>query len=112
MLEPNYLFPKFFPEDHLAIKIEKTEILMNKPFHPELSVLELSKILLYGYQYDYVKPKYGGKAELCHVDTDSFTVYIKKKMIFTKSLQKMLKQDFKLQIFNQTDHFLKDKMKK
>ena len=79
MLEPNYLFPKFFPEDHLAIKIEKTEILMNKPFHPELSVLELSKILLYGYQYDYVKPKYGGKAELCHVDTDSFTVYIKKK---------------------------------
>ena len=32
---------------------------------------------MYEFWYDYVKPKYGKKAKLCHMDTDSFIVYIK-----------------------------------
>ena len=35
---------------------KKTEILMNKPVHLGLSILELSKILMYEFWYDYVKP--------------------------------------------------------
>ena len=31
---------------------------------------------MYEFWYDYVKPKYGEKAKLCHVDIDSFIVYI------------------------------------
>ena len=55
--------------------------------------------------YDYVKPKYGGNAILCDLNTNSFIVHAKKKqMIFTKMLLKMLKQDLPLQIFKQTDH--------
>ena len=50
---------------------------MNKPVHLGLSILELSKILMYEFWYDYVKPKYGEKAKLCYMDTDSFIVYIK-----------------------------------
>ena len=38
---------------------KKTEILMNKPICLGLSILELSKILMYEFWYDYVKPKYG-----------------------------------------------------
>ena len=34
------------------------------------------------FWYDYVKPKYGKKAKLCHIDTDSFIVYIKTDGIF------------------------------
>ena len=45
--EPNYHTTKFFTEHLLAIKIEKTEILMNKPVYLGLSILELSKILMY-----------------------------------------------------------------
>ena len=58
-------------------KKKKTEILMNKPVHLGLSILELSKILMHEFWYDYVKPKYGEKAKLCYMDTDSFIVYIK-----------------------------------
>ena len=36
-----------------------TETLMNKPVYLGLSILELGKILMYGFWYDYVKPKYG-----------------------------------------------------
>ena len=51
---------------------------MNKPVHLGLSILDLSKILMYEFWYDYVKPKYDKKAKLCYMDTDRFTVYIKK----------------------------------
>ena len=49
---------------------------MNKPVYLRLSILELSKILMYEFWYDYVKPKYDEKAKLCYMDTDSFIVYI------------------------------------
>ena len=52
-------------------------MLMNKPFYLELSIPELSKILMYEFWYDYVKPKYDEKPNLCYMDTDSFIVYIK-----------------------------------
>ena len=48
----------------------KTEII-------NLSILELSKILMREFRYDYVKPKYDEKAKLCYMDTDNFILYIK-----------------------------------
>ena len=75
--QPNQHTTKFFIEHLLAIEMEKTEILMNKPGHLGLSILELSKILRYEFWYDYVKSKYGEKLKLCYMDTDSFIVYIK-----------------------------------
>ena len=54
---------------------------------------------MYEFWYDYVKLKYDGKTTLCFMDTDSSTVYIT-RIIFTKILQKMLKQDLTLQIMN------------
>ena len=75
--EPKFHTTKFFTENLLAIQMKKTEILMNKPVHLGLSMLELSKILMYEFWYDYVKPKYSEKAKLCYMDTDSFIVYIK-----------------------------------
>ena len=55
----------------------KKNILMNKPVYLGFSIPELSKILLYEFWYDYVKPKYVAKAKLCYMETDSFIVYIK-----------------------------------
>ena len=40
---------------------------MNKPVYLGLSILELSKILMYELWYDYVKPKCGEKARLCYM---------------------------------------------
>ena len=55
---------------------------MNKPVGLGLSLLELSKILMYESWYDYVKLKYGEKAKLCYLDIDSFIVYIKTDDIY------------------------------
>ena len=48
---------------------------MNKPIYLGLPILELSKILMHEFWYDYVKSKSDGK--LCYMDTDSLVAYIK-----------------------------------
>ena len=55
---------------------------MNKPVYLVLSILELSKILMYDFWYDYLKPKYSEKAKCCYMDTDSFIVQIKTDDIY------------------------------
>ena len=83
---------------------------MNKRVYLGLSILELSKILMYEFWYDYVKPKYGEKAKLCQMDTYSFIVYIKTDDIY-KDIVEELKQGFILQTMNQIDHCVKEKIK-
>ena len=74
--EPNYHTTNFFTENILAIEMKKTEILMNKHVCLGLSILEFSKILMYEFWYDYVKPIYCEKATLYYMGTGSFTVSI------------------------------------
>ena len=62
--------------------MEKTWILTNKPVYLALPILELSKILVQEFWYDFIKPKYGEKAEVCYMDTGSFIVYIKTDGIY------------------------------
>ena len=50
---------------------------MNKPIYLGLSILEISKILMYEFWYDYMKPKYNDNVRLCYMDTDSFIMNIK-----------------------------------
>ena len=80
--EPNYHTTKFFKESFLAIKIKKTQILMNKPVYFGLSILEMSKNVGYEFWYDCVNPKYDGKAKLCCLNTDSFIVHIKTDYVY------------------------------
>ena len=62
--------------------MRKTQILMNKPVYLGLSILDLSKTVMYEFWYDYVKPKYGENAKLCYMDTDSFIVHVKTDDIY------------------------------
>ena len=80
--EPNYHTTKFFTEHLLAREIKKTQILTNKPVYLGLSILDLSKTIVYDFWYDYLKPKYGENAKLCYMDTDSFIVHVKKDDIY------------------------------
>ena len=88
--ESNYHTTNFFSENLLTIEMRKIQILMNKPLYLGLSVWELSKIVVYEFWYGHVQPKYGEKAKLCYMDTDSFIVYIKTDDI-SKVLQNVLK---------------------
>ena len=74
--EPNYHTTKQFSENLLAIEMKKTKVKMNKPVYLGMSILDISKTLMYKFWYDYFKPKYGDRAKLCYTDTDSFIIHI------------------------------------
>ena len=50
---------------------------MNKPIYLGQAILYISKVLIYEFWYDNIKPKYGDKTRLCYMDTDSFVMNIK-----------------------------------
>ena len=77
--EPNYHTMNYISEDLSIIEMKKTKVKMNKPIYLGLSILEISKLLIYGFWYDYMKRKYGDNAKLCYMDTDSFIMNIKKE---------------------------------
>ena len=74
MSEANYLITKFFSENLLAIEMKKTQIIMNMLVYLGLSLLELCKIVLYEFWYDYLKTNY--------MDTGNFIAYRKTKDIY------------------------------
>ena len=65
-----------FSENLFAIEMKKPKVKMNKPIYLGLSILDISKTLIYKFWYDYFNPKYGDKAKLCYTDTDSFVINI------------------------------------
>ena len=72
--EPNYHTTKYFSENLLAMK--EAKIKMNKPVYLGMSISDNSKMLMYEFWYEYIKPKYKEKAKLCYMDTDSFVINI------------------------------------
>ena len=75
--EPNYHTINLISEDLSIIEMKKTKVKMNKPIYLGLSILEISKILMYEFWFDYMKPKYDNNVKLCYMDTDSFIMNIK-----------------------------------
>ena len=75
--EPNYHTINLISEDLSIIEMKKTKVKMNKPIYLGLSILEISKILMYEFWYDYMKPKYNDDVKLCYMNTDSFVMHIK-----------------------------------
>ena len=76
VMKPNFKDSVWFSENLVGVKLGKTEIKMNKPLYLGQAILDLSKIVMYDFHYDYMKPKYGSKIELCYMDTDSFVYEI------------------------------------
>ena len=74
--ESNYHTTKYFSENLMAIEIKNTKVKVDKPIYLGMSILDISKTLMYEFWYDYVKPKYKDKAKLCYMDTDSFVINI------------------------------------
>ena len=62
--------------------MKKTRVKVNKPLYLGISISDISKMLMYNFWYDYFKPKYGDRAELCYTNTDSFIIYIKTEDFF------------------------------
>ena len=46
--------------------MKKIKVKMTKPLYLGMSILNIIKILIYKFWYDYINPKYGDRAKLCY----------------------------------------------
>ena len=91
--KPNYESRKIFNENLVSVHMKKTSLTMNKPVYLGMSILDLSKTLMFDFHYKYIKPKYGNKAKLLFTDTDSFLYEIQTED-FYKDISRDVKDRF------------------
>lgn len=79
---PNFHSCDIFDDQLVAIQLLRTEICIKKPIYVGLSVLDLSKILVYRFHYDFMKQKVGEQCKLLYTDTDSLVYEVKNKNMY------------------------------
>ena len=79
---PSYLRQKIFDNNLVVIHKIKTTLTLKKPANIRICVLELSKVPMYEFHFDYLKNKYGSKSRLSFTDTDSFMYEIQTENVY------------------------------
>ena len=82
--------------------MKKTRVKMNKPLYLCISILDINKILMHEFWYNYIIPKYGDKAKLSYTDTDSFIIYIKTQDFF-EDISNNVEKWFDISNYNKND---------
>ncbi len=67
---------KILTENLVMVEMFKSDIEYNKPFYVGFCVLELAKLHMYDFHYNYMKQKFPGGLELMYTDTDSFVYHV------------------------------------
>jgi len=75
--KPNYECMTLFDENLVAVHMKETELVFNKPVYLGISILDISKMLMYDFHYNYMKKKYAENSKLLMTDTDSLMYEIK-----------------------------------
>ena len=71
VMKPNFKSGVRFGENLMGCEMRKIKVVMNKPVYIGQAILDLSKIVMYEFHYDYMATKYGKKLDFCYMDTDS-----------------------------------------
>ena len=78
----SYTSHKIFDNDLVAIRKNKVTLTLNKPACTGMCILELSKVLMYVFHFDYIKNKYGNKSTLLFTNTDSLMYEFKTEDVY------------------------------
>ena len=95
---------KFFDNDLVAIRKSKVTLTLKKAAYVRMCILDLSKVLLHKFHYDYIKNKYSNNSRLLFTDTDSLLYEIKAKDVCENLVR--MKKCFILVIFQLSQNIM------
>jgi len=73
---PTFRQAELINDDLTMVRGAHQRVTLNKPISVGFAILEISKLIMYQFYYDYLKPKYGDNCTLLFTDTDSFCCHI------------------------------------
>jgi hypothetical protein len=85
---------KWFAQDVVGLHRVKTSVKLDKPIYAGATILDDSKVIMYSFHYDVMKPKYGSNVKLMGTDTDSLKYLIKTDDIYKDMLSMKEHFDF------------------
>ena len=80
--EPVFKHAHIINESLVGVEKIRTVTKLNKPIYLGFSILELSKLHMYKFYYDTLKPFYNDRVKLCYTDTDSFVLHIETEDVY------------------------------
>ena len=100
VMKPNFKSGVRFGENLMGCEMGKIKVVMNKPIYLGQAVLDLNKIVMYEFHYNYIKPKYNDKnLTLCYIDMDSL-IYSIETDDFYKDIADDVKDRFDMSGYN------------
>ncbi|XP_053387186.1 uncharacterized protein LOC128550985 [Mercenaria mercenaria] len=98
--KPNFQTFKIFNDDLVAVNMKNVNIVLNRLIYAGFCILDISKVFMYQFHYDFVKPKYDQRARLHLTDTDSLSYEIETNDWYKDMLEN--------QVLFDTTNFAKD----
>lgn len=91
--KPNFKKRIIFDENLVAIEMVKTNVLMDKPISVGMSILDISKVVMYDYYYNFLKKEYGENVRMAYTDTDSFVLHLKTPDFYADMMKNIHRYD-------------------
>ena len=91
--KPNFISQKIFDNNFVAVHCSKTVLTLNKPIYVGFCILELSKLLMYQFRYDYVLKTFDN-VKLLFTDTESLVYEIKNGIVYDQCFKDKHLLDF------------------
>lgn len=73
--KPNFNRITIFDDEFVAVEMTKVRVYFNKPIYAGMSILDISKTLLYEFHYGHMSDNYD--CDVCYTDTDSLIYEIR-----------------------------------
>ena len=105
VMKPNFESGVLFGENLMGCEMAKIKVVMNKPVYLGQAILDLSKIVMYEFHYDYMKQKYPEALTLCYMDTDSL-IYDMETDDFYKDTAEDVKDRFDTSGYNPEGYYV------
>ena len=85
---PAFARANIFDNDLAAIQVHKSCLVPNRPVYVGMSILDLSKHLMYDFYYNQLKVQYGESCQLLYTDTDIILLEIETEGVYKDITQK------------------------